>query len=385
MSDSGASTRTSPPNVALTLDGLVPYLVERRLVSTKGVLDPRFEVRDYSRRNRNFKVVLPDRSGLLVKQAGNLTDARFRESLNAEAALLETVWTDDALQDLRWFAPRFEDYDASRLVLSTELIHPATSITKYHFNRGAIEFPEDAAVGCARVLAAFHRAGADAAQKGLLDFLPRSPPFVWDFFERAQGRSDRDPTGVLSGLVQDRAPFWKRIPDLKAQWARHAGLVHRDVRWDNFLLTHGSGPRGSLNLRLIDWEMASVGDPAWDVASYLGEYPRFWLSLLAARRDEDLDDLAAIQSFDPSLGHASARTFVEAYLRSARLKSAPGKALLARAAEYLPFVLVLQAAEMMQNQDRFPPQSRMAFELATQCAASTPAFMRSWFGTEVDA
>lgn len=47
-------------------------------------------------------------------------------------------------------------------------------------------------------------------------------------------------------------------------------LVHGDVRWENCLVQADPG-----SVRLIDWETAGMGDPAWDVAGVIQEHLRF--------------------------------------------------------------------------------------------------------------
>ena len=59
-------------------------------------------------------------------------------------------------------------------------------------------------------------------------------------------------------------------PHLKASragWAPSC-LVHADVKWDNCLVDDSAG---APTVRLIDWEMAGWGDPAWDVAAALAQ------------------------------------------------------------------------------------------------------------------
>lgn len=46
-------------------------------------------------------------------------------------------------------------------------------------------------------------------------------------------------------------------------------LVHHDLKWDNVVL---SGPAGARRPVLLDWEMAGLGDPAWDLGCLLAEH-----------------------------------------------------------------------------------------------------------------
>ena len=48
-------------------------------------------------------------------------------------------------------------------------------------------------------------------------------------------------------------------------------LVHGDLKWDN-ILVYPKEPTISPALRIGDWELAGIGDPAWDAASILVAY-----------------------------------------------------------------------------------------------------------------
>ena len=42
-------------------------------------------------------------------------------------------------------------------------------------------------------------------------------------------------------------------------------FIHNDVKWDNFLVYARAGSRRLTQMKIIDWELANFGDPAWDV------------------------------------------------------------------------------------------------------------------------
>lgn len=52
-----------------------------------------------------------------------------------------------------------------------------------------------------------------------------------------------------------------------ANW-RVNGLVHGDLRWANVLVAADEMPP---RIWLVDWELACLGDPAWDIASVLAD------------------------------------------------------------------------------------------------------------------
>ena len=87
-------------------------------------MDERLRLEDRSRRNRNFKVVRADGTGLLVKQGA---DEHARGTVRVEARLLAAIRRNPSLARVRWLAPEHVASDEGLLV--TRLVHPATSTT----------------------------------------------------------------------------------------------------------------------------------------------------------------------------------------------------------------------------------------------------------------
>jgi thiamine kinase-like enzyme len=55
---------------------------------------------------------------------------------------------------------------------------------------------------------------------------------------------------------------------MRAGW-RPNTVMHGDMKFDNCLITEGDGAR---RLRIVDWELADLGEDIWDVAGILQNY-----------------------------------------------------------------------------------------------------------------
>lgn len=381
-----AAARARPPGTAqdpaparLSLDDLVPYLVDRRLLPARVAVDHPLTLQDVSRRNRVFRVLVPGGRNLLVKQAGNPARDELRSGIAAEAALLRAVARREAFARARRCAPRFVAYDPSRLVLVTELVHPATTLTKYHLNVGDVRFPKEGARTAAWLLADLRIAAARETRRGGLRFLPGEPPPTWALLE-GRGELDSPAARAVARDAARRRSLAHRIEEVRAAWPDHDDLVHGDARWDNVLVTQGQGPRGALNARLIDWEMARRGDAAWDVAFGLGEYLRFWLSAMVFDPVQRLEDAFARAPFPLERAHDAARCFLAAYTLRCRLGSGARAGLLERACAHLPAALGVVALEFAQVQAEPPGVARVALEMAERSAEEPATCAEAWLG-----
>ena len=133
---------------------------------------------------------------------------------------------------------------------------------------------------------------------------PAPPPLVLALVGRTEQPRE---TGSLSDLVRGTLFALEHRPLVTAAVAelrRPVGgcLVNHDLKWDNVVLT---GP--AQQPVLLDWELAGLGDPAWDLGCLLAEH---------LVRDERLDDPARDERLDDP-----ARALLTGYREGARLRT----------------------------------------------------------------
>lgn len=75
------------------------------------------------------------------------------------------------------------------------------------------------------------------------------------------------PAASLLSRLAASAAFQQGFLQARREW-KTVCLVHGDMRWSNLL---ASGNHGDGSVKLIDWELACVGDPAWDLGGLLSE------------------------------------------------------------------------------------------------------------------
>jgi tRNA A-37 threonylcarbamoyl transferase component Bud32 len=115
------------------------------------------------------------------------------------------------------------------------------------------------------------------------------PPWLLVALEPGWGNYDWLPRPCGASLAR-----LARLPELQMafSWARSSwratGLVHGDLRWSNAIVGHSLAHQ---RVCLVDWELAFVGDPAWDLGSIVADI----VALLALWRAESasIDDVVA--------------------------------------------------------------------------------------------
>lgn len=290
------------------------YLLKRRLVSRRSIVAGSLRMRDASSRNRNVRVSdgATGRS-YLVKQ-GVVADSAH--TLANEAALYRRLSAGSAA--LRDCVPRLHGYDRARGLLILEWISQGADLERIVASRGAC--PPALAAALGRALAALHAVAPDDEQlrrdAPWVLALHRPPLEALRYFSEASAR--------LVKRLQADAPLCVALDELRADWAAVA-LVHRDVKWANCIAhpAPGGGSSRLSRVKLVDWEMAGWGDPAFDVGSAFS------------------DCVAGSK--------AAAGALWSAYVRAARLDADAAAALLTRAVRFAGARLVQSAYEHSQE------------------------------------
>ena len=299
------------------------YLLARRLVSRRSIVAGRLRITDASSRNRNFRVSGGPGESLLLKQ-GIAADSAH--SLANEVALYRRLTAaNGGAGALAACVPQLHGYDAERGILILEWIAGGEDLDALQRRRARCSPVLAAAV--ARALAALHAVARDDA--ALRDDAPwvlalHRPPLEALRYLSAGSLE-------LIRLLQADAPLGAALDELREGW-RADTLVHRDVKWANCIAHPAAGGSRPTRVKLVDWEMAGWGDPAFDVGSAFSDFAGF---ALGANRTGS--------------AHAAAAAFWRAYLRARGLDERAAAGLLERSVRFAGARLVQSAFEHTQE------------------------------------
>ena len=241
-----------------------PYLIARGLLRPRAIVAGDCDIRDVSRRHTNWEIHTGDGAGYLLKQAG--TSERAAEIAH-EAAVYRHLGA-QGTDGLKRLVPALVTYDATSGVLVLELVPDAVPFGDTP--RAAVAVGPARSLG--RALATLHEVDG----MGTLQAVPppsilRLPRLDLDLYRELSLGSLQ-----LVRLLQQHPDFGWGLESLALAWQPLA-LVHYDLKWENVLVTRARWRRRP-QLWIVDWEMAGMGDPCWDVGAIFGEYLRAWLA-----------------------------------------------------------------------------------------------------------
>jgi aminoglycoside phosphotransferase (APT) family kinase protein len=235
-------------------------------------------------------------------------------------------------------------------VLILETLRDARDLWAHTRRAGRVSVRVAAQVGT--TLGRLHRTSRDPGEPadsiGTLE-----PPSVFDLTAPAIERyAEMSAANVrLVRLLQSDPAFAPLMSILAATW-RPDALIHNDMKWENVLV---AGPR----VQLVDFEMAGVGDPAWDVGAALASYVVAWVRSIPATDDPEATsaDLAAASPFPIERSWPALRALWTAY-GTANGGTAPsaGRTLLERSVSFSGARLIQAAHDLSAESWNLDPR-----------------------------
>ena len=320
------------------------------------------------RRNRSVHLRRPDGSGFIVKRS------RIRGQPDAanEAMILQTLHVQDPIGAATW-TPTLLAYDAQRESVVLAII--SGSVDLRTLLGGARPLAGWIGTFMGKALAWLHRLpGLPVAVTGAIQ--PPGPRIL------SLHRPSLDEYGGLSAgniallrAVQATPALVSLLDELARGW-QAVELIHGDVRADNVLVDLRRGRR---DLRLVDWEFAGPGDPAWDVGSALSMFVEAWIASIPFTGDSETMDVAAEAARRPMAAMKPvARRLWSAY--SAALPEGSALPFLHRTVRFAAARLVQSAFEATTYSFSFPGHAVLLAQVAANIALAPEQAVYKLFG-----
>lgn len=322
-------------------ENVIACLFRRALVSEEDVVRGNLTVLGIPRRNHNFKVLRRGRPGYLIKQGVGPDRA---VTVAHEARVYRLLRAKSYGDRVQHYLPRLYGYDTRSHVLILELLAGAETLREHYVRCGRCPVHVGAALGHA--LGALHR-------------LP--PSHLGAEFRQTAGRRPwvlgchRPTLGLLQAVsaphveivktVQRHHAFCAALDRLAREW-QPLTVIHFDVSLDNCLVPTRSA-RG-WQLKLIDWELAAVGDPSWDVGSAFSSYLAFWLLSIPMPGTVPPDRAVLLAQHLLAPMQPAIRAFWRSYAAQRRFGGPEARECLLRAVQYCGARLVQTAFEELE-------------------------------------
>ncbi|MGQ7248926.1 phosphotransferase family protein [Halomonas sp. V046] len=293
----------------LTRHNALMFLVSQGLLSLEDLVRHPLAVRQHSQRNRGFSVTWPNGQGYFIKQ--HRPDAgpwEPRSSVVNEADVL-TRLSQDASCRRRVPALRLFDRHRQALVIDWQ------DATEACASVVALDDPDEPAAAAllGRELAALHRdlAPLDDAD-GSGQRFSRQPPWVlrFDRLHPLAGDDQSWAQAKLVAMIGQHRDILDALAALARDWP-HQQLIHGDMKWQNCLIRRVR--LADADCVFIDWEMAGLGDPLWDLAGLAQSWLKAWSDALPQAPGAGAEALSRSAAARLAPAQAALRSLWQAY------------------------------------------------------------------------
>jgi hypothetical protein len=357
--------------VYLDVDNAIPYLIERGLLSPRDVTETGVRVTSVSRRNRNLRVSRRDGTGWLVKQA---EAAGSQSSLRAEAGFYRMCHHDFRGEAVRPLVPALEGVDDAAGAIFIELIGDGVPLSAYRprFAEAALLGRLGAAIG--RAIGTYHRAFRSLVGTPSRDCgrLAQQPPWVlWVHRPGPEILSELSAANRKTlRILQGSGELGRQLDRLRRDW-RVETLIHCDLKADNLLVVGDldDDEQAEPAVKLVDWELVQLGDPAWDVAAMCKDFVLHWILSMPIARGTPPAELMAAARHPLSGFQHGLRALWRGYTTAAELSTDEAQRLLVRASGYAAAWLVQSAYEHAQRATALGNHEVMMLQVAANVLA----------------
>lgn len=262
----------------MTLTGfnLPHYLLDKGFLSYDTFFNQSFTIEMASSRNIGFVVNKGQEGAMFVKQV-RAFDAEKTETLRTEATCYWLANNEPEYVNLKKFLPQFIHYDYLNHILIVDFLSDTLDLQQFYYQQQA--FPLEIGQQLAELLVSYHKDIFKTIEEGQSKQLFRKAvpgPFLMFGHQLPYMKPRNQAEEQMQQLIRQQDNFSETIAGIQAEWQPRS-LIHGDIKPNNFLINRDSTNGQPYDLRLIDWEIADLGDPAWDVAAIFQSYLLMWV------------------------------------------------------------------------------------------------------------
>lgn len=351
--------------IVITIDNVTPYLLDRGFLTTESIMNDGLKIIDVSRKNRNIKVIRNHNQSYLLKQP-NTASHESRKTIQREASIYTLAQEDSDFKSFSAIVPRILKFDPRLDLLITEFVTNGKSLNDYIYDTSITELPNILASTLGEVIATYHRTFAKCSNSPQLSFLPRTFPSTLYLSHPGPEILSRLSSANLKllKLMQQHSELSNLFENLVNNWHVQT-LIHGDIRWDNILAFFLNDHNSTVQIKLVDWEFADFGDPAWDIGSVFHDFILFWLYSLRGTANETIEQLLAHAHHPLRDVQSDIRTFWHTYTKVLGINDRESNELLYRSTKYCAVRLLQTVYESSFDETELSNMSIYMVQLST--------------------
>lgn len=354
----------------LTAQSIPHYLIDKGFMDMDVLLNGEYMLTQTQSRNSIFQVSQGEKSGLFVKQLVHM-DPQNTYLMQKDATTHYLIHQTNVYPALKQYVPEYYGYDTKRNVFVTEYLPYATSMHEWATTNQKLS--SEQAIKVAEILHSFHHSVVDEIPKvPSLQFFNSDQPWILKMTQSHMQFTDN----VFGVLLKDDF-LCEQVDKIQEIWSNKC-LIHGDIKLVNFLVCQEEE-----NIKLIDWEIANLGDPLWDVASFLQSYLFMKISYLS-HTPEGWVLPKHLEYWDTPAQHQALTGFWKTYAKLQKWNPKEEEEALSKTLRYVAARLLQSAKEMNQNpKAALSPQTYIVIQTAKNIFHNPLYAAKDIFGLEI--
>lgn len=345
-------------------DAIINYLLKQNLIRKDRIIQNDLKLLEVSRRNYNFQVISEKGPSYFLKRDKFNSKGEIKFATVAyEAKVYNLLEKTDKENQFFNYLPRCYNFDSKENLLILELINGAVNLADYQFNK--IRFSNRIAGELGKALALLHENfNLNNEEVSKFENIYSDLPAVFFLTQPDQSAFLNSSSANIEyiKIFQKFEDLTKEFNELRFQWKTET-LIHGDIKWRNCLVVSQESLRTKFKIKIIDWELAFMGDACWDVGTIFSEYLNCWISSFPMVEDKSVDKFLETTRFPLQKMHSSIRFFWNTYVKYKKIDPDEQQEFLLRAIKYAGVRLIQTSFEKLQFETNITGEAIYAMQL----------------------
>lgn len=362
------------------LEEVLAQALDWGLVTATDIVDGDLTVSSSARRNLNLRLERRRAPSYLIKRAD--LESGVSETISNESRFYRFCANEPGLARVAALMPSLAGTFESDQVLALELVSGARSLWQVYCDHGPRALPTAPPRELGRAMATLHAAFAEggsscaARPPGTRE---GAPGYFWYHEPSPQILRTASPARLaLCRSLQDEPAIGEGLAAAWASWQRSESVIHGDVRSENLLILDGASD--TPKVLLVDWELAQIGDPAWDLAGAFEDHVRFWLDNMSQRAELAAQERLATARWPLASVQTALRALCAGYREEVGLTPAALAARLERATTFSAARLLQTAWENCRYLEHLSSLSVLLVQVAANILSDPGDAVRQFYG-----
>ncbi|EDP98299.1 phosphotransferase [Kordia algicida OT-1] len=353
----------------LTKKNITHYLLDKGFLEPTSFMSGDYMLTQIQSRNSIFKIQQQQEKGLFVKQLIT-QDATNSYLMQKDATSHYLIHQSDLYKETATHIPDYYGYDPYHNILVTEYFANTKNVHEITYKNKKLS--KSLAVKMAHILASFHfDITENIKENSSLQFFSKQIPWILNTGQLLNS----NPKGITNSVIAEiykHQDLVKKIEKVASQWET-TSLIHGDIKWMNFIVMPNNE-----DVKLVDWEIADLGDPLWDVAGVFQSYFSAWVLSFNSQNIQQHQQMQGTEFLTIEAITSVVKVLWDTYASTQKFTASQSKEKLIKTLSYMSVRMVQTAFENNMAQKQINSNSVRILQFCNHILGNVEGIAKQW-------